>query len=182
MRILPTGMAVYGPSERKALEYDAHSEPYQPPQTGPGFFNWITPGNPAAGVQLIRTVPGDVWEQPIFLRATLTTSAVVANRTPMLFLQPPTAQGTNVTGLEFPQPAQAATTTDRYNFAANFGPANFNAGGRFLGSFATYILPPGSQWGLKVLSMDAGDTLFDIMMYVEQWRNVPARRRGKPAL
>jgi hypothetical protein len=43
-------------------------------------------------------------------------------------------------------------------------------------------LPPGFQYGITVLSIDAGDTLFDISCYVEQWRNVPARARGGPAL
>lgn len=171
------GMAALRPEAPPAVKYDPHMAPYQPWQEGPGFIDYLYPAQPAAGAGFTRTVDGFAWERPMSVRCTLTTSAVVANRTVLLFARPLGPAG-NLVGWEIPNGAtQAASTTNRYQWVISNGTTNINSGGRFTAGLPDIIVPPGWQFGVSVLSEDVGDQVFDITVIVERWINRPRALR-----
>lgn len=80
---------------------------------GPGVYNIITAGGvPAPGAEWIITVPAGMRFRVVSVSAALTTSAVVANRSPNLVID----DGVNILA-EIPSTnAQAASTTARYTW------------------------------------------------------------------
>lgn len=116
----------------------------------------IIGNNPAAGAEVNFPVPAG---QGLLLKAVrfrLVTSAVVANRVPILTIADDNAN----TVMEFPAAvAQAASLTVDYNFIADLGyAAAAVAGGKFVQGIAPFLyLPDG--WTIKTVTslIDVGD-------------------------
>jgi len=88
---------------------------------GEGALRSITGTTPAAGAEILETVPtGARWE-PIALRATLVTSAAAANRIPDFILD----DGVNILWRAPQGAAQTASLTEGYQLAQGLV-ANFN--------------------------------------------------------
>lgn len=111
-------------------------------------------------------VAGGTWWRVLLLRAQLVTSAVVANRLPVLAI----TDG-EVPLYELPAPAvQAASLTTRYSWAIA-GPdrsALAPAGPIVTQALPDVILPVGGRLTIATTAIDAGDTWTLIRAYVQQ--------------
>lgn len=155
--------------------------PSNPPNTSgtarlmvdaPGFaVGWQQPlyvPQPAAGAQWKHTVDGRYFERLIAVAATLTTSAVVGNRFPLLQL----TDSNGVVVVTVPMGSTVPATTAITPSLTKGGPAYafgtaFNAPG-FLPDF---LIPAGWSWQSAVLGGDVGDAWTGIVLLVQQFPN-----------
>jgi hypothetical protein len=132
---------------------------------GQGAIRSVAGTTPAAGAELSDTVPtGARWEL-IAIVATLTTSAVVANRTPVLLLD----DGANVVWRVGSAQTQAASTTESYSFGQGTARSGTNP------SAVVDILPNRGAllagWRIRTLTagIDVGDQYSAIRYWVREW-------------
>lgn len=123
--------------------------------------------SPAAGADWSQAVPaGHLW-QLLAVTATLTTSAVVANRSAKLIL----GDGTN-TFLTIPAAVvQAASLGGVYSWAVGANPASLGA--VQLGPLPDLVLPPAWTIGVSTALLDVGDAWTAIRLHLV---DVTARR------
>lgn len=134
-------------------------------RTLPGVKQVLTPAAPAAGQDWSFTVPGGEQWRVLGASAVLVTSAVVANRTPVVKV--------NAGGLPLfvsaNNNAQTATATVTYVAEPVYTP---NTTASFVGyrplDRPDFLLEPGMTFGVATNNIDVGDQWSDVALYVER--------------
>lgn len=127
-----------------------------------GWNDLIRPANPAAGVGFMRVIPGEAWERLRSIRFIYTASAVVATR--FCFFQTRDQDGAVIHNQQITGGIAAGTTIE-----VNAAPGVTSALGTSVISCASIpdiVLRSRYQYGIAVLSMDAGDTITAITLHV----------------
>ena len=138
----------------------------------PGFaVGWqervILPA-PAAGQQWTYRVDGRYTERLVAVTFSLTTSAVVANRFPVVVLRD--NNGTVVTEVPAGNAVAASATLTTYLVNGSPGTAQGGVGNTY--GFLPEILVPGDwSWGSGVGAMDPGDQLSSAVLLVHRFPN-----------
>lgn len=139
-----------------------------PPGYAIGWQQRVYVPSPAAGAAWSRTIPGPHFERLVAARWVLTTSAVVANRFPVLYLTDPNgvkvlcvwAGGTNVASQ-----VSGINLAREYSLQSNYG------GIETFGPMPDLLLPPGFTWTATCQNMDVGDTQTGIVLTIDQFPN-----------
>ena len=153
-------------------DYDAHSDPWQPWMSG-GYIDVITLPNPAAGsASVTHIVPGDVWEMPLRVTATLTADANVATRSVDVRILKDGV--TDIAGLDN---AQTIAASGQGIWIWERGQTIETSGqkGRKRSPMPDILLAPGGSMILRVTAVQAGDTLTNLQWTFMRWRNRPRR-------
>lgn len=133
---------------------------------GPGFIRNIVVANPAAGADIVNTVPANARWRPIAFQYALTTSATVATRTSQVVL----ADNLGNAFFQNTQGAtQAASLTVVYNWSTltNITPVVL---GQTLNTFPPGVfLEAGWQINTVTNAIQAGDQYSGIRLQVEEW-------------
>ena len=159
------GLVISVPAE-KVLENAA---------VAPQGFELNTLADPVAGADWTFVVPSDRIWVPQLLKARLTTSAAVANRTPLLEVR--NEASTLVTILE-PKSSdsagafQAASRIFDWSWARLLGGAAIHNTGDGVSTQALpdLVLPPGFRLTMRTLVLQAGDQWSSIIMLVQSLR------------
>ncbi len=135
------------------------------PREGPGVIRSIAGTDPAAGVEIIETVPtGAVWKILSFF-ATLATSIAVANRAVSVAID----DGTNAFARVFANGVQAASTTNTYNFL----PRSIEPAATNLNYYGCMPLDMTLSAGYRIRTLtallDAADDWGAPRLLVEEW-------------
>src|SRR5207244_1576597 len=120
--------------------------------------------DPAAGAEILDTVPANAQWRVIALRATLVTSAVVATRGPHLLFD----DGANVFG----RYSQSVAITASATWNIDWGVSSPEAGNNFQeikSNIAPVILTPGWRIRTVTASLDAGDNWGPNVYLLEEW-------------
>ena len=138
----------------------------------PGFaVGWqerIVLPAPAAGQQWSYKIDGRYTERLVAVTFGLTTSAVVANRSPVVLLRDNT--GTVITQVPAGNAVAAASTLTAYLVNGSPNTAQGAAGNTY--GFLPEILVPGDwSWGSGVGGMDPGDQLSAVTLLVHRFPN-----------
>lgn len=138
----------------------------------PGFaVGWqqtVTPPAPAAGQQWSYKVDGRYTERLVAVTFTLTTSAVVANRSPVVVLRD--NNGTVITQVPAGNAVAATSTLTAYLVNGSPNTAQGAAGNTY--GFLPELLIPGDwSWGSGVGGMDPGDQLSGVTLLVHRFPN-----------
>jgi len=135
------------------------------------FILDVTVPNPGAGNEIAITIPSGVWRVVSFC-ATLTTSAVVANRTFQMIWR----QGVNAALFIFLQAAgltQAASLTNRYVGARGIpsSAALIATNSAIIQLPADTVLTGGDTVSTSTVNLDPGDAYSNVMLRLERlWR------------
>lgn len=133
---------------------------------GPGFIRNIIPANPAAGADIVNTVPTNARWRPIAFQYALTTSAAVGNRTSEVLLADNLG---NAFFQNTQSPAQAASTAVVYNWS-NLTNITAVVLGQTLNALPPGVfLEPGWQINTVTNGILAGDQYSGIRLCVEEW-------------
>ncbi len=148
-----------------------------PPGWARGWTEEIIIPDPAAGSVWSHTVDGRYSERLVSARWVLTTSAVAANRFPVLYLAD--TNGVNVLSVWAGGTVVASTVNGvnldpQYTLQSNYG------GTETFGPLPNRIVPPGYKWTATVQNMDAGDTLTAIVLTVDRFPS-DTTRKYRPA-
>lgn len=133
---------------------------------GGGALRSITGATPAAGAEISETVPTGARWQVLTFRYQLVTSATAANRQSVLLFD----DGTTNLAYFGGDPAEAASATYLYAYAAGFSPitgAPTNAIGRGLPT--AVLLPAGARIRTQTGSIQAGDQYSVVQYLVREW-------------
>lgn len=115
-----------------------------------------SPANPGAGNNLAWAVPVNRVVQVVGLRFLLTTSAVVAERVPVVVLDNGVALQVPLS----PGQAQAENLAFTRHFAVGVAASNLSADSILVDPLACcYQLKVGEQLEIQILNIDAGDTI-----------------------
>lgn len=122
--------------------------------------------NPAAGAEIVALVPGGVSWEVLALRATLTTSAAVANRLPVLQLRDTDGK----VAYEFPGAAvQAASLAVSYSWSAGYGTSTAVSGQQLpMPAPAPVVLAGGVVRTVTTL-LDVADQWSAVVLTVREW-------------
>jgi len=173
-------MALVGSEPAIALDYDSHSLPHQP-VFDDGWYERIFFPTPAAGVvNLIRFVPGNVWEQPVSLWARLIADATVASR--VVFMEIMDDQGGVITRADTNQTVTAGGDSFwQYNLGENIFTTSFT--GTRIAPMPNIIMQPGWQTRIRSTAGGPADQVSQIALLLRRWQNRPARAsRGHPPI
>jgi hypothetical protein len=138
----------------------------------PGFaVGWQEPlylPSPAVGAQWSHKCDGRYYERLLAVSFTLTASAAVPQRFPVLNLTD--TNGVVIT--EVPAGAGVAASTSLVAYLATGVPgiANASAGAAY-GYLPDLLIPPGWAWSSQVFGMDVADQLSGIVMLVQRFPN-----------
>lgn len=126
----------------------------------------IPVANPAAGAEIVQVVPGGVVWEVLALRATLTTSAAVANRLTSLQLR----DSDNRIAYEFPGAAvQAATLGVSYTWSSGYGTSTAVQGQQLpLPAPPPVVLAGGTVRTVTTL-LDVADQWSAVVLTVREW-------------
>ena len=131
----------------------------------PGLIRSVTGTNPAAGVEISETVPtGAVWRLWSIM-ATLVTSAVVANRQPILIID----DGVNELLRSEVVVNETASATWRNTWAPFGAWANSGSGFNGQGIPPDLRLAAGYRIRTSTVLIDAGDDWSAPQMWIEEW-------------
>lgn len=135
------------------------------PLEGPGMLRSITGTNPAAGVEILETVPtGAVWQLHAFV-ATLVTDGTIATRRPRFFID----DGTNTVYLAA-WPGSVALSTTYQLVIAETGLSSGNVVAEELQTLWLNVrIPAGYRLQTIVQALQAGDNWGAPQLYVEEW-------------
>jgi hypothetical protein len=137
------------------------------PSEGPGVLRSIVGTDPAAGSQILETVPTLARWRLQAIRFGLTTSAAVGNRTVRLTLD----DGANTfTRMEAPS-LQAPSTTVQYTWFAGAVAQGFVTADVLMPLPSPCMLQGGYRIGTGVNGFDAGDDFTPPRYVVEEWIN-----------
>jgi hypothetical protein len=139
--------------------------PLEDSLSGPGFFRTVTGTDPAAGIQIIETVPaGARWRLAGF-QAVITTSAVVAARVPSLIID----DGAVIAWQIGTSQAIAASLSAGFTWGDGAGAFGGTSAGN-LGMLPRDMrLPAGYRFRTAVALFDAGDNWAAPTYGVEEW-------------
>lgn len=131
---------------------------------GEGYVDFIDVAQPAAGLNAAVSVPGQYGLVVLGARATLTTSATVANRLVALDV----INANSSTRLRNPAPASipASTTNQRYEFNAAYTTGASITNGPMVVPVNDLLVPPGWTIQITVDNIAAGDQLASVSMVV----------------
>jgi len=130
-----------------------------------GWPELISVKQPAVGATAARKIPGETYEGVLVARATLVTSAAVANRFPALELLD--GDGSVIFRVTDPT-AVPAGTTRTVSWVRDIGITQTSGAGFDLMPFSSIVFPPGFQLRWNVDAMDVGDQLSAIKLYVHR--------------
>lgn len=131
-----------------------------------GWQDVIYGAQPAPGANYTYQVAGDTWVRPVAVSATLTTSAVVANR----FLQWRVLDANGV--VLFSQPASGtvlASSVLDTNLGGGLTTTPTAVNGLTAGGLADLLVPSGWQLQWRVSGADAADQLSLITLVVQRF-------------
>lgn len=137
-----------------------------PPGYAVGWLERVLIPNPAAGAAFTYVGDGRYVERLISVRFTLATSAVVANRFPVMRLLD--ATGRIVMGV-WAGGTVAASTTLAVNLAREFSLQSNYGGAEVFGPMVDLVTPPGYSWQLVVQNEDVGDQVSTITLLVQRF-------------
>ena len=158
--LVPTSNGIYVARYARFLQQQVYAlEPYAAVKT-------VAVANPAAGADWSVQVPAGVtWEvQSVY--AQLATSAVVANRFPVLVVQD--AGGNTLLDANPGGGGQTATQTHKYTWAIGAG-SNQNTSANPSAPIPDMVLPGGSTIGTTTLNLDAGDQWSAVSLFVVEY-------------
>ena len=137
---------------------------------GLGFPRYRIIPAPAVGSPGKLSVPGEEVWRIMSIVASLTTSAVVANRAPEINVQD--QDGNKV--VRVPTTAFAlATTTTQLEWLAGLGADYVGADGSQILPLPSFLVPGGFSINLSVGAMDVGDAISAIKVYAEVFPTGP---------
>lgn len=139
---------------------------FQNPVEGPGRLRVIVGTDPAAGWQIMETVPAGARWRLLALTATLATSAVVIDRMVMLRLD----DGVQTWWMSVPSFLHPAGFIAPYNFAIGV-PARVSAPPGYIQDALPDRITLAAGWRFRTdtVNMDAGDNWGAPVYYVEEW-------------
>ena len=139
---------------------------YQNPVEGVGRLRVIVGTDPAAGWQIMETVPAGARWSLLALTATLATSAVVIDRMVMLRLD----DGVQTWWMSVPSFLQPAGFTAPYNWAIGV-PARVSAPPGYIQDALPNRITLAAGWRFRTdtINMDVGDNWGAPVYYVEEW-------------
>lgn len=123
----------------------------------------VRPGQPSAGAAFTRRVDGRAYEQVVSVRATVTTSAVVANRVPTVEF----ADGDGTVFASFRSATViAAGTTDtvQWAYTGDHEATGDNAAG--FDPLPGILLPSGYRINVTLSNLDAADQISDLALMI----------------
>jgi len=131
---------------------------------GEGYVDYVDVTQPAAGANAAVSVPGQYGLVVLGARATLTTSATVANRLVSLDI----INANSSTRLRNPAPATipASTTNQRYEFNAAYTTGASITNGPMAVPVNDLLVPPGWTVQVTVDNIQTGDQLASVSMVV----------------
>ncbi len=134
---------------------------------GQGAMVTYQPANPAAGSDVIFTMPYTIALKLHTLQFTLVTDATVANRElNVQFLDPSGI----IVAHAFNSPTQAASSTGYYESVVGLPALTASGGGGLNGIWMPDpVLMPGGIIRTKILNLDPGDQISNVVLYAEQW-------------
>lgn len=144
----------------------AYIDPKQPWSWQLGFLDTVFVTAPAAGSDWSYVPSGGRWERIEMIHAKLVTSAVVANRQPLLIVQDQNAA--ELAALP-PLVNQAASTTTRYTWWRGLGTTIALLSGRTASPLGELILRPGWKVASNTGAIDAGDQWSEISIVVTRY-------------
>lgn len=123
---------------------------------------------PAVGTSWSYKVDGRYFERLVGVRFVLVTSAVVANRFPVLYLQD--QNGVNVLSVWAGGTVPASKTngvnlSPWYSLQSNYG------GAETFGPLPNMLVPPGYSWVSTVQNIDVGDQVSGVVLTVQRFPN-----------
>lgn len=131
-----------------------------------GFTQVLTPAQPAAGAAYSRKVAADYWERLIGVSFTLTTSAVVANRTVEVNLTDD--QGRVLFAAQGSGTVVASSTLNARLETSNSGSSTAAAGSSY-GHLFDQIAKPGWIYNIAVAGIDVADQLSALVLVTERY-------------
>ena len=138
------------------------------PSFGVGWQEPVYLPNPAAGANWSYKVDGRYFERVLSVHYTLVTSAVVANRFPVLTLAD--QNGKIVSGA--PGGSGVAASTTLITDLIIGGPAyDFANVGNSYGFLPDLLIPPGWSWQSVVGNLDVADQFSGIVLLVQRFPN-----------
>jgi hypothetical protein len=138
------------------------------PVDGAGTWRIVLGTAPAAGAEIVETVPANRrWQLEAF-RFKLTASAVVANRTPVLFID----DGVNIVWETENPTAITATQVATYNAGAGVQNGTLVAPDFQLALPETLVLPAGARIRTLTGNIQAGDQYAAPVYNVAEWFDV----------
>jgi hypothetical protein len=132
---------------------------------GPGIIRSIAGTDPAAGVEISETVPTNARWRPLSVWFALTTSAVVANRTPRIVLDDGTTEYYRAgSGVQ-----QTASGTLVYQASSAPISAGTGGGSNMFGLPFGLIMLGGHRIRTSTVALDVGDNYASPQLLVEEW-------------
>lgn len=131
----------------------------------PGAIRSVTGTDPAAGAEILETVPTGARWRLITFAAVLTTDATVATREGQLLID----DGSTVV---FRSPASnnhVASSAITYSAAASSAAMGTSAGVRGVGLHPEILLPAGFRIRTNTINLQAGDNWAAPQLLVEEW-------------
>lgn len=139
-----------------------------PPGFAVGWFERVIVPSPAAGANFTYTIDGRYKERLLSARFTLVTSAVVANRFPVLHLLDVNSR---VVASAWAGGTIPASTMQTQNLAREFTLQSNYGGSEVFGPLPDWLMPEGYSWQSSVQNIDAGDQINAITLLVERFPN-----------
>lgn len=136
------------------------------PSYAAGWRDIVYVPSPAAGGNWSYKVDGRYSERLIAVRFVLVTSAVVANRFPVLYLQD--ANGVNVLSV-WAGGTVPASKTNGVNLAQTYTLQSNYGGAETFGPLPDLLIPSGYTLASVVQNIDVGDTLTGIVLTVQRF-------------
>lgn len=136
------------------------------PSYAAGWEQMVYVPSPAAGANWSYKIDGRYAEQLVSVRFVLVTSAVVANRFPVLYLQD--TNGVNVLSVWAGGTVPASKTngvnlSPEYTLQSNYG------GVETFGPLPKLLVPGGYTWQSTVQNIDVGDTITGVVLKVQRF-------------
>lgn len=135
------------------------------PQDGTGRVRSITGTTQAAGVDISETVPANVRWNLLAFTATLTTSATVANRTPIFLID----DGVNILSVAEGINTQAASLLNRYSLSPVVPSQAVIGGNISIGFTVPILLAAGFRIRSSTINLQAGDQWSAPQYAVQEW-------------
>lgn len=132
---------------------------------GRGVLRVIAGTDPAAGAEIVETVPTNALWRLISMAATLQTDATVGTRAPAFIASHGGSTYFHAGG----GVTTAASAGARYTFAAGVGVMGSTQNGNLVALPADLVLPGGSTFGTNTGGIFAGDNWGNPTYLVEEW-------------
>lgn len=139
--------------------------PFELSTEGPGVVRSITGSDPAAGAEFTETVPANTRWRVISLLVSLVTSATVASRLPLFYVD----DGATTVFVAAPSATQAASSTVSYLLS---GIGVHGSLGGVMGvslPLDDFYLSAGYRLGATTFSLQVGDNYGAPQLHVEEW-------------